>query len=207
MPETNIAAPEQETSEVEVSIEVPATQEGAAAPMAEQAEPAPDVAMTTTPAAPADLGTAGADAEVLSATVAERDALVAERDGLIGRIASIQGELSAALARLGSYDAEMSAMREKLAAYELGAALADQALPNQAAALVARLYADESRAGGSKTPGVRAWLAAAITDPNHPASALALMRASTPVDPSARPPIDIRASALTPFPRIGASRS
>lgn len=205
MPDQPIAAPEQETSEVEVSIEVPTMTEGDAAPMAEQGAASPDSPLVQEPE-PAPSAPAAPDSEMLSALTSERDALMAERDALVGRMASIQGELSAALARLASYDADMLAMRAKLASYELGAALADNGLPNQAAGLVSRLYADDARVGGAKTPGVRAWLAASLADPNHPAAALALMRGPGTSDPSARPPVDVHSSSLSPFPSIGARR-
>lgn len=201
MPEPTDPMAETETPEVEVEIEVPMEQDAEAAPMVEPAAETSTPAETeAAPAAPAiDHGA------LLAASEGALTAATAERDALVGRLASVQAELAGALSRLSLVDAEMGQMLDKLARYELGAALADQGLPNQAAALVSSLYAT-ARGGGVKTPGIRDWLAAAMTDPAHPASGLALMRSAGAVDPSANPPVDTRASALTPFPRIGAAR-
>lgn len=179
-----------EESVVEVSVEVPV--ESPAASM-------PDPALE--PAVPAaDAGAVPSDtAAELAGVMAELGSVKAERDTLIGQLSALTVEAERLKLAMAACDTECAMLREKLSAYELGAALADQGLPTSMSGLVSTLYhADRSK--NARVPGIREWLPAAMADASSPAFALSALKGAAPRDPSINPPVDSTASGLRPFP-------
>jgi len=175
---------------VEVSVEVPVEMPDASMP-----EPALEPAV---PAADAGAVPSDTTAE-LAGAMAELESVKAERDTLIGQLSALTVEVERQKLAMTACDAECASLREKLANYELGAALADQGLPTSLSSLVTTLYhADRSK--NARVPGIREWLPAAMADASSPAFALSALKGSAPRDPSINPPVDSTASGLRPFP-------
>ena len=188
MPETS------DESVVEVSVEVPQESEQAASDVAPAVEPTPEPADTA-----ADGPALAEPAAELSSVKAELVSVTAERDALVGQMASLTAEVERQKLAMSACDAECAMLREKLANYELGAALADQGLPTSMAALVSTLY-HADRSSGTRVPGIREWLPTAMANSAHPASALMMLKGAAPRDPSVNPVVDVKNSSLRPFP-------
>ena len=182
---------------VEVSVELPLAPEGADSLQPEPAQEPADVQ-----AAPALNDGAAVE---LAGVKAELAAVLAERDTMVGQLSSLTAEVERLKAANASCDAECVALREKLASYELGAALADQGLSTSLATLVSTLY-HADRAKNARVPGIREWLPSAMADVAHAAYALSSLKNAAPRDPSANPPIDKTMSGLRPFPMPSVAR-
>lgn len=184
-----------EESAVEVSVEVPVAPEQLPFDVAPAESPDPETADPT-----ADAGAVPSDtAAELSGAMSKLVTVKAERDALVGQLSSLTTEVERQKLVMAACETECAMLREKLADYELGAALADQGLPTSMAGLVATLYhADRSK--NARVPGIREWLPAAMADASSPAFALSALKGAAPRDPSINPPVDSTASGLRPFP-------
>lgn len=184
-----------EESAVEVSVEVPVAPEQSTSDVAPAESPDLETADST-----ADAGAVLSDtAAELSGAMSELVTVKAERDALVGQLSSLTAEVERQKLAMASCDTECIMLREKLANYELGAALADQGLPTSMAGLVSTLY-HADRASGVKVPGIREWLPAVMASSTHPAFSLGMLKGSAPRDPSVSPVVDVKNSALRPFP-------
>lgn len=167
----------------------------AEAPASEAEPTAPEVEVEATPSASMpDQSAALAD---LAAQVAK---VTGERDAAIGQAVAAQAIADAARVEVENLKGEAAILRERLLSYELGAAIASAGLPSASVALVRALYAAALREGCYLDVG--AWLAGAMSDPNHPAAALALMRPAATADPrnTAAPMNGSSATTLKKFP-------
>lgn len=155
-----------------VEVNAPADDVGDAAVEAVAESPAAAVAtaegVASNPAAPepvpaaADLAPRVAELESqLASVTSERDAALAQATTAQALVAPLQTELCQ--------------LQQRLANYELGAALAENNLPPQAGPLVKQLYV-AAMAQCDWKRSVGDWLRESIADPESPAASLVLMR-------------------------------
>lgn len=178
------ATVEPETS-VEVQVELAA--EPAVEPAAEPVAPSADVEKL-----------AAVEAELESVRAAYI-ACEAEKSILVGHLSDAQNKLAVAEGALAPLQAELTAMSEKLAGYELGAALASERLPASAGALVTTLYKNAMLGARVRLP-IGAWLSGFLASPEG--SPLTMLRGTPPVDPtSSGQPVGSGQSNLPSFLR------